>query len=598
MATLSEQEGAQLLDLHSKVDSLKSQSNELRLRSAKTDVGLIKGIGTTRDAVQAFDWREYNKGVLAVATARERHEIATVTAFSHLAIPGVLSEEWRTFIEAGETYIQSSSLGDYPIDGAACAYCNQPLQDAAVSLIQRYRDFANNELKQGVTTAQVALEALAMPIVGLSISTRAVQEAISNRIAVIVGDVPDELALGNELAQSVARIQAQLRNAEPITTAAGEGLDALRERLGSLLRERQSAAEELVVMLSAEASDRERVLSECVDELRNLEARAQLAKLITGIEQYVNKAKWAASAERVRSTFAALSRSLTVVSKAASRDLVNQDFARLFQSECRALRAPEVRLDFPGRDAQPKRRKSLVARHALSDILSEGEQKVIALADFLAEAGMPQSNAPVIFDDPVNSLDYKRLQFVVHRIVELSTERQVVVFTHNIWFAAELLSRFEKNPGDCKYYEVSREDQSPGKIEELLHPKWDTPKKIAKEINARIRIAEEQTGVVRDDVVRQAWSQIRSWCEAFVEQEVLRGVTARYRPHVRMTTLPQIKGDLLEETSGAVLPIFEKACRMTDAHSQPLETLGIKPSLNELKEDWAMLQKARRDYVT
>ena len=37
---------------------------------------------------------------------------------------------------------------------------------------------------------------------------------------------------------------------------------------------------------------------------------------------------------------------------------------------------------------------------------------------------------------------------------------------------------------------------------------------------------------------------------------------------------------------------------MTDAHSQPLETLGVKPSMDELKEDWATLQEARGKYVT
>jgi hypothetical protein len=32
------------------------------------------------------------------------------------------------------------------------------------------------------------------------------------------------------------------------------------------------------------------------------------------------------------------------------------------------------------------------------------------------------------------------------------------------------------------------------------------------------------------------------------------------------------------------MPSFEFACRITDAHSQPLETLGIKPTLEELKK--------------
>ena len=57
------------------------------------------------------------------------------------------------------------------------------------------------------------------------------------------------------------------------------------------------------------------------------------------------------------------------------------------------LRAPKVAVDFPGRKGEQARRKSLTPnqRQKLSDILSEGEQKVIAVpADFLAEASLKQ----------------------------------------------------------------------------------------------------------------------------------------------------------------------------------------------------------------
>jgi wobble nucleotide-excising tRNase len=68
-----------------------------------------------------------------------------------------------------------------------------------------------------------------------------------------------------------------------------------------------------------------------------------------------------------------------------------------------------VTLQFPGKQGQVTRKK-LVAdgEHRPSDVLSEGEQKVIALADFLAEASLKPA-APVIFDDPINSLDYRRM---------------------------------------------------------------------------------------------------------------------------------------------------------------------------------------------
>ena len=65
-------------------------------------------------------------------------------------------------------------------------------------------------------------------------------------------------------------------------------------------------------------------------------------------------------------------------------------------------------------------------------MLSEGEQKVLALADFLAESRMRGTKAPLVFDDPVTSLDYRRLDEVAARIQNLAETHQVVVLTHNI----------------------------------------------------------------------------------------------------------------------------------------------------------------------
>ena len=116
--------------------------------------------------------------------------------------------------------------------------------------------------------------------------------------------------------------------------------------------------------------------------------------------------------------------------------------------------------------------------HRLSEVLSEGEQKVIALSDFLAEAAVRAGSAPILFDDPVTSLDYKRLEYIVDRLYELSAEHQIIVFTHNIWFATTLLARFEKSPDDCSYFSVDLgENGLTGIVTGGSHPRWDTPGK-------------------------------------------------------------------------------------------------------------------------
>ena len=86
----------------------------------------------------------------------------------------------------------------------------------------------------------------------------------------------------------------------------------------------------------------------------------------------------------VKNNLTGVLRSLTEAAKEASEELLNKDFGRRFEDECKRLRAPNVTLNFPGRQGQVTRRK-LVASYKPNEVLSEGEQKALALADFLAE---------------------------------------------------------------------------------------------------------------------------------------------------------------------------------------------------------------------
>lgn len=65
-----------------------------------------------------------------------------------------------------------------------------------------------------------------------------------------------------------------------------------------------------------------------------------------------------------------------------------------------------------------------------NDILSEGELKGVALALFLAECEIQTVKTPLIFDDPVNSLDSRIMDKFVKRIKDLPN--QVILFTHNL----------------------------------------------------------------------------------------------------------------------------------------------------------------------
>jgi hypothetical protein len=54
----------------------------------------------------------------------------------------------------------------------------------------------------------------------------------------------------------------------------------------------------------------------------------------------------------VKNNLSNVLRTLTDAAKEASEELLNNDFGRRFEDECKRLRAPNVTLDFPGRQGQ------------------------------------------------------------------------------------------------------------------------------------------------------------------------------------------------------------------------------------------------------
>ena len=72
------------------------------------------------------------------------------------------------------------------------------------------------------------------------------------------------------------------------------------------------------------------------------------------------------------------------------------------------------------------------------DVFSEGERTVIAIASFFAELGLTASPVGVVFDDPIAALDHPMRAKVAARLVDAAAQRQVVVFTHDQAFRAEL----------------------------------------------------------------------------------------------------------------------------------------------------------------
>ena len=235
-----------------------------------------------------------------------------------------------------------------------------------------------------------------------------------------------------------------------------------------------------------------------------------------------------------------------------------------------------------------------MASYKPDQVLSEGEQKALALADFLAEVTSVPASSPVVFDDPITSMDYRRIHEVCDRIVALTHDHQIIVFTHNIWFAAQLLSKADKK--SLKYYDIRLESGEAGVVTPGSHPRVDTVAQVRAAIEKLIEGAEKADGEVKAALVEKGYEYLRNLSEIVVEHEMLKGVVQRYAPNVMMTKLGQINVDTLKEDMATVTPVFEKCCRYIASHSQPLETQGIRPTLDELKADFEAILTARESH--
>lgn len=593
LGTVPPEEEAGLDGLRTRVDALRSEASGARLQVVQADLALARGARDLVDRLSRFDAKRYEDARRALAAAEERYRTASAQAFAGEPIPAVLSEPWANFIRAGEDYLKSIGRADYPATDDKCIYCQQNLTGAAVALARKYREYCDSELQRAVEEARRELRAAAEDVTGIDLE--ALQRAIAQKAA------------AGELSQVLTDIKALLGMVRPLMVAldGAASIDAAPAHaaavaLTTALTAEVASLEKLLPELTAEAAERQRLFQQESAALRELEARLTLRTLLPDITKYVERAKWANRAATLLSTrFKGLSKSLTELSKTASDRLLNQDFGERFRAECAALKAPTVNVEFPGRKGEAARRKRLTpgaSSHKLGDVLSEGEQKVVELADFLAEASLRSSPAPIIFDDPVTSLDHLRLAYVARRIVELSEHRQVVVFTHNIVFLNDVLALLEQEKIPFGYQCIEEVQSQRGVVSDT-RPRIDDFKGISREIKALLEEAKKQTGEMRAVLAERGYDLLRTACEVVVEETLLCGVQQRLHRGLHMNNLTNMKPTALPAAITGITSLHDRACELIRAHRQPPERGGRRATIEELQADWQTLQQTRKAYI-
>jgi energy-coupling factor transporter ATP-binding protein EcfA2 len=211
----------------------------------------------------------------------------------------------------------------------------------------------------------------------------------------------------------------------------------------------------------------------------------------------------------------------------------------------------------------------------LTDILSEGEVKVISLAVFLGEVGIHPDKYPIVLDDPVTSLDHKYRENIAERLVLEGIERQVIIFTHDISFVTMIENNcLEKQ---VKLHMISMRNDN-GQCEIKDESPWNA-KKVEDRVtflrNLQSKLKTDETSLDKETYNRRAgeiYGFLRETWERFVEETLFYKSISRFGYEVQTLRL---KGVLItDEDYKAIYWGISKCSRWMIGHddSAPLDS--------------------------
>ena len=486
---------------------------------------------------------KYRAAVTAVSEARIAAERLSNDAFSREPLPGVGAGPWRMLWEAARRFSTETAYRgrEFPVvdpPEPRCVLCLQELHEEARDRMGRFRDFVEGVVTQNTRDAEATLR-----LHSETIDQLRPLDAADMQLAEDL--TPLDGPLGEDLAANITETRTR-RDAVAHALASGEfeelpavGASAVQRlvTLEATLDARAAAA-----AASVEPEERTRLELELADLRLRRTLHAGVVTLHALREVHSETAKLEACMKALNP------RAITEAKKALDRDFITRPFVDALEEEGRELGVGhKVTLGFSVERGATQH----VLRFAEADcenvgvVLSEGEHRAIALACFLAEARQLPGSPPIVIDDPVSSLDHLRRSAVAKRLVKEAAARQVVVFTHDLVFYAEMMSQAAEAQIPVRCHAVRRVREGCGKVDREEAP-W-----VAKNVTARLHWLEhvELPRLRRLDEARDSdygaqvklfGEQLRETWERLIEEELFAQVVLRYRPGVETLRLDEV----------------------------------------------------------
>lgn len=546
LATLSQAEQDRLLLLTQTLAEADPKQKALALRQKATRLsGLRDRIAA---AVALISDEKVNQLRELIKKSKAAKAAAELAATEFKQTPGQLfgtgGDEWKALFEAARIFAGlSHPEHEFPAipEDAACPLCQNRLGEEGASRLVKFDAFIKHAVEK---TAKDARETAAN-------AYRAIQNAaldVMFRDALVeeLTEIDSELAAAcSSMQECLHSRQKSIRQAAAAEIQWEEVLELQAEpQLKHIIEGLQGQAAAL------EATADERVRAEMAAEKRELDARVRLRDVKDAVLEAIAKHE---ACSKLQACIEGLdARAISRKSTDLSRTTASQELADALNEELKRLKVHQLQVvmkpESPGGKTQFKLILQLPGGGAPAAILSEGEQRAIAIASFLAEIRLCKGRGGIVLDDPVSSLDHRRRWEVAERLAIESLTRQVIVFTHDIYFLCILEQKVEEFGAALTKNYIRRTAQGYGVHSQNL------PFDVVGTKDRLARLRQELVDVRRaqkdgdDDEHRRltvaSYGRLRLAWERCVEEVLLNGAVQRFGEGVSTQRLKSVVGVL------------------------------------------------------
>lgn len=593
LAIYGETERARFQEVDAQTTALKANSPQQLIQSLNKARADVAALMTKLEAL-GTQFSE-QRGTFRTALSHSAKECAAAAAaigtetFKRPFFNAVGTPEWETFAKAAHSLTRKEGEG-YPGPEDRCVLCERLLDEDSRAHISALLEFVEGDAQRAAETSATAVSdeitRLRMLDTNIFASDSVVRAHISKldpKLATTIDGITSEIVKLRD--ESISALTAR----EPVQGSANSAkacalLQALVERI-------------TIDVDRLEKEDPAKAIVFLELERQALRHREVLSKLLKSIETFVADATWCAKAERAK--WALNPRHITDKEKELFAEIVGPSYRARLAQECEELECNmPIELQTSGQKGKTVRSLLLKGGHRPENILSEGEQKAVALADFLTEVSMNVANAAIVLDDPVTSQDHQRKQLIAKRLVREALSRQVIIFTHDLPFLNELIVTAEEQDVSFQAHWIDRDnDGNPGQI--TLHDAPATSKAYDTTERAKQCLAEAQalSGRPRHDAICKGMAALRRTIEECVVKRLLKGVVPRWSDRVIVTGLRNIAWDdgLIDE----MCEMYEELSAYIEGHSHTDEAMGAPPEIKDLADMIprvdALIKGAKRD---